>query len=127
LAFIEAADLASEAVAGATDSAATATGSTVRGLAATVSPSQLDPGATTQLGALPTVLLPFGDPILNIIALGVVTIVGIVLNDKGYNAVTVTLVIGVSLIALYYLGKTVFKPKTDSASSVLPSALVKNG
>jgi hypothetical protein len=129
MAFIDAIDLASEAAtadtlasaakpalselgAGAVQPDAAAS----RGIASSVSPSKIDPGVPAQVGALPAVILPFGDPALNISAFIGITVLGVVVSDLGYNAVTVTIILGLALVAMYYIGKRIVKPSTRSAA-----------
>lgn len=130
MAFVDAIDLASEAATADTlasaarpalselgagsiqpDSAA------VRGIGTGVSPSKIDPGVPAQVGALPAVILPFGDPTINIIAFGSITVLGIIMNDRGFNAVTVTLVLALALGVMYFVGKKIIGSKTTTIAS----------
>jgi hypothetical protein len=123
MAFIDALDLASEAatadtLASAAKPALSELGvgavqpdaAASRGIASTVSPSRIDPGVPAQVGALPAVILPFGDPALNIGAFIGITVLGVIVSDLGYNAVTVTIILGTALVVLYYIGKRIIKP-----------------
>jgi len=129
MAFIDAIDLASEAatadtLASAAKPALSELGAGAvqpdtaasRGIASSVSPSKIDPGVPAQVGALPAVILPFGDPALNISAFIGITVLGVVVSDLGYNAVTVTIILGLALVAMYYIGKRIVKPSTTSAA-----------
>jgi hypothetical protein len=128
MAFLDALDLASEAatadvLSSAARPALSELGAgasqadniqTVKGLAAGVSPSKIDPGVPAQVGALPAVILPFGDPGLNIAAFIGITVLGVITSDLGYNAVTVTIILGCALAIMYIVGKRVFKPSTTT-------------
>lgn len=130
--FIDAIDLASEAATADTLASAArpalselgagsiqADPAAVRGIGTGVSPSKIDPGVPAQVGALPAVILPFGDPTINIIAFGGITVLGIILNDRGFNAVTVTLVLAFALGVMYFVGKKIIgnkKPATTTTA-----------
>lgn len=129
MAFVDALELASEA--GTADALSTmakpvlselapatvsqADPAAVRGIGTSISPSKVDPGVPAQVGALPAVILPFGDPALNIAAFIGITVLGVVVSDLGYNAVTVTIVLGMALVALYIIGKRIVKSVTTAA------------